>query len=346
MPKDTLRFAGLTEDGRAATLTLEVDQEPTTPAAVQEWPGPLAVGTTVRAEDFALFGARARGSAFCRTFSPPGAGLLPWTAPNRQLPPTVADFHSWKDWPSDDAVVAMLTAQLDEMPRRLLDDAPLLPYLRPYDPDGYGDAGAESDGLSLLLCWFHEGERNMIEAGIPAREWRRRHRLAYRTIRQHRNGHRVGYMSIGTLTWLAASSDPSRGVVKGDYDPFAWWAGVGDFAAIDCYAPSITSGAPAPAMYPTPGKFFELLDQLAAGTGRRAFVPEVGVIRQGQPAEAGTLRANWITNVVQHADARGYGGIAWWDAPGANGRDFRLTDTPSAGAWSAEITRDRAAIVG
>jgi hypothetical protein len=337
---------GTTSDGHRARVVVDItapEAAVTESATVQMWPGPLAVGTTVQDDDFHLFGARAKGSAFCRTFSPPGTGILPWSAPNRKLPATVADFHSWKDWPSDAGVIAMITAQLDAMPARLLDEAPLLPHLRPYDPDGYGD-GAESDGFSLLLTYFHEGERNFIESGIPAREWRRRHRLAYKTIRQHPNGHRVGYMSVATLTWLAAKSDPSRGIVKGDYDPFAWWSGVGDFAAMDCYAPSVDNRPAAPAHYPTPVAFFELLDQLAAGTGRRAFVPELGVIRQGAPAETGTLRANWITNVVQHADAAGYAGIAWWDAPGANSRDFRLTDAPSAGAWSAEITRDRTAV--
>lgn len=329
---------GTTADGYRARVLVDI----TVPESIfPAGPDPIAVGTTVQAEDFGLFDGRNAGSAFCRTFSPPRSRILPWTAGNRQLPATVADFHSWKDWTSDDTAMGDLTAMLDAMPARLLTDPPLLPHLRPYDPDGYGDGRPGSDGFSLLLTWCHEGERNMIEAGIPAREWRRRHRLAYKTIRQHRNGHRVGYMSIQTLTWLAASSNPAKGVVKGDYDPFVWWSGVGDFAAMDCYAPSIDDRPAAPAHYPSPAKFFELLDQLAAGTGRHPFVPELGVIRQGAPAEAGTMRANWISNVVGYADARRYAGIAWWDAPGSNDRDFRLIDSASAGAWSAELTRDR-----
>jgi hypothetical protein len=325
---------GVTTDGHRARVIVDI----TVPAAAEQvWPPPIVVGTTVKEADFGLFRGRARGSRFARTFSPDGRGFLPWSAPNRQLPDGVAEFHSWKDWPADTTVVDGLTAWLDAMPARLLDEAPLLPHLRPYDPDGYSDGQRDSDGLSWLVTWCHEGERNMIEAGIPAREWRRRHRLAYKTIRQHRHGHRVGYMSVGTLTWLAATSDLARGVVKGDYDPFAWWSGVGDFAAIDCYAPTITEGRAAPAMYPTPAKFFGPLVELAAGTGRRPFVPELGVARQGDPADTGTLRANWITNCVQYLDSIGTGGVAWWDATGS--KDFRLTDPASAAAWSAELTR-------
>lgn len=344
MPKDTLRLTGTTDDGRPASVTLEVDQPETPAPTMQRWPGPIAVGTTVQAADFSLFSTRDKGSAFCRTFSPDAQGFLPWTHPKRQVPAPVAEFHSWKDWRSDVEAMAGLTGWLDTMPARLLEDPPLLPHMRPCDPDGYGDAGPESDGFSWLVTWCHEGENNMIAAGIPAREWRRRHRLAYRTIREHRNGHRVGYMSIGTLTWLTASSNPAKGIVKGDNDPFAWWSGVGDFAAIDCYVGSIDDRPAAPALYPTPAKFFDLLEQLANGTGRRPFVPELGVIRQGNPADTGGLRANWISNAVQYLDSIGAGGVAWWDAPGANSRDFRLTDAQSAGAWSAEITRDRTAV--
>ncbi len=349
MPEDKIRISGTAGDGRPAVVTVDFDQPWPTEGPALEWrtsPAPLVVGTTVQDDDFALFGARAKGSAFCRTFSPPGASILPWSAGNRQLPTAVAEFHSWKDWRSDAHAIGALTGLLDSMPARLLEEPPLLPHLRPYDPDGYSDGQRDSDGLSLLLTWCHEGENNMIAEGVPAREWRRRHRLVYKTIRQHRNGWRVGYMGIGTLTWLNAKSNPAKGVVKGDGDVFAWWPGVGDFAAIDCYAPSVDDKPAAPAHYPSPPVFFAPLDELAAGTGRRAFVPELGVIRQGAlgRADAGTMRANWISNVVGYADAHGYAGIGWWDAPGANSRDFRLTDAPSAGAWSAEITRDRTAV--
>lgn len=347
MPSSTRTAAAVipTSDGGYIKATYEIvgpDVPDAPEPTMQRWPGPIAVGTTVQDKDFGLFAGRDKGSAFCRTFSPPGSRILPWTAANRAVP--CAEFHSWKDWTSDVMAMGDLTAMLDTMPARLLEDPPLLPHLRPYDPDGYGDAGPESDGFSLLLTWCHEGENNMIAAGIPAREWRRRHRLAYKTIREHRNGHRVGYMSIGTLTWLTASSNPSKGIVKGDNDPFAWWSGVGDFAALDCYVGSIDDRPAAPALYPTPAKFFDLLAQLANGTGRRPFVPELGVIRQGAPADTGGLRGNWISNAVQYLDSIGTGGVAWWDAPGANGRDFRLTDAQSAGAWSAEITRDRTAV--
>lgn len=329
---------GTTMEGYRARVVVDITA-PDLPPRTR--PGPMAVGATVKETDFSLLrpGGSNHGARFTRTFSPEGEGFLPWSAPRRQLPAGVAEFHSWKDWTSDTAAMAGLTAWLDTMPAQLLDGPPLLPHLRPYDPDGYSDGRRESDGFSWLVTWCHEGERNMIEAGLPAREWRRRHRLAYRTIRQHRNGWRVGYMSVQTLTWLTAKSDLGRGVVKGDNDPLAWWSGVGDYAGMDCYANSVVDGRPSPAMYPSPAPFFAPLLELANGTGRRPFVPELGVIRQGTPQDTGSLRANWITNCVQYLDSVGCAGVAWWDATGS--RDFRLTDPLSRAAWTAEIGRDR-----
>ncbi len=280
------------------------------------------VGTTVDDSRFSELSA----ARFCRTFSPPGSGILAWSGARRRVPAGVVDFHSWKDWRSDSAAIGALTRLLDTMPKHLLEEPPLLPELRPYDPDGYSEGMPESDGFSFLLTWCHEGERNMIEQGIPAHEWRRRHRLAYRTIREHPNGRRVGYMSIATLTWLNGA-----GADKGHRDPFAWWSGVGDFAAMDCYAASGTR-------YPLPEDLFQLLDSLAAGTGRRAFVPELGSVRQGRPAEPGIERARWIGQVMSYARARDYAGVAWWDHFGANGRDFRLTDAWSRQAWDNQLT--------
>lgn len=345
MLSTTATLEGTTDDGVPVSVTVDLNLHglhtqpapPAQPAAVRPV---MAVGATVVADDFPLLeatlGGRDAGAGFCRTFSPPGAGIAPWTAQRRRLPATVADFHSFKDWPSDDGAVGMVTAFLDSMPRLLVEGPPLLPDLRVYDPDGYSDGQPDCVGFSALLSYFHEGEKNFLEQGLTVREWRRRHRLVYKTIRQHPNGHRVGYMPIQTGTWTAASSQPGK--PKGDFDPLAWWAGVGDYAGWDAYVPSNTTTGPGPSLYPVPPAFFALPLQLAHGSGRRLFLPELGVIRQGSGAgDPGVYRAAWITAAVGYLDAQGCAGVAWWDALGANDRDFRLTDPASAGAWADAI---------
>ena len=328
--------------GRPATLTLAVKDyvaPATAPAAVGL--SAMTIGTTVVAADFPLLTGtgRAAGAKFCRTFSGPGEGILPWSAGRRRLPAGVADFHSFKDWASDAAAVAAINQLLDTMPPALLaPNAPLLPDLEPYDPDGYGTA--DSDGFSFLLTYCHEGEGNFIDAGLTATEWRRRHRLAYRTVRQHRNGHRVGYMPIQTGTWTEMMS--GGGKVKGNRDPLTWWAGVGDYAGWDAYAFAVTDKPTSPRLYPTPAAFLELPALLARATGRRLFLPELGAIRQGGPIpDDGALRSDWIADVVAYLDEIGCAGAAWWDALGANSRDFRLTDAVSAGAWKRAIAGAR-----
>jgi len=295
------------------------------------------IGATVAAGDFAQLapGGRVAGARFCRTFSPPGAGIAPWGTDRRKVPAGVAEWHSFKDWGSEADAIARVNALLDGMPADLLEAPPLLPELDVYDPDGYSDGMPQGDGLSFLLTYFHEGEKDFLEQGLTAREWRRRHRVIYKAVRTHRNGHRVGYVPIQTGTWTAATSTP--GNPKGDYDVMAWWAGIGDYAGYDAYVPSVTTKPAAPALYTTPAKFFELPVQLAAGSGRRLLLAELGVIRQGNPADLGGMRAGWMRAAAAYLKAQGCAGVAWWDALGANSRDFRLTDPDSAAAWADVI---------
>lgn len=324
MPTSTSTVTGVTPGTSASVTLTEAD-----PAATP----PMVVGTTVNVADFAHLapGGRDHGSRFCRTFSAPGDGLVDWANPRRRLPAGVADFHSFKDWPSDATVVGWLTRLLDTMPAHLLTGPALLPELGVNDPDGYAPDGTTYDGLSFLLCWRHEGEPDCIAADIPVREWRRRHQLAYRTIRQHPNGRRVGYVPIQTGTWTEARS--AKGKVKGDFDPLSWWPGAGDYAGYDAYNLSDTAGAGDAGMYRDPAEFLTVPALLAAGSGRRLFLPELGVIRQGSPADDGTHRAAWIRAVVAELRTQGAAGVAWWDAMGTGGRDFRLTDEPSRLAW-------------
>lgn len=332
MPTTRTKIDAGTVAGRSITVTLEVTEPDPVPLEIG-WPRPV-IGTNVDSTEFrTLVDGRNAGSRWCRTFSSPGDAILPWGHPRRAVPAGVAEFLSFKDWESDDVAVGWLVALLDGMPDELLTGPPLLPELDIYDPDGYSEGRAQGDGFSMLICYFHEGEKNFINLGLTPREWRRRHRLVYRTIRTHRNGHRVGYMPIQTGTWTEAKSDPARGIVKGDFDPFTWWAGIGDYAGYDAYPISVTNKPPAPGLYPTPAKFLEIPLQLAAGVGRRLFLAELAVIRQGAPADTGILRGAWIPQTAAYAAAQGVAGIGWWDDWGANNRDFRLTDQASAAAW-------------
>lgn len=297
------------------------------------------IGATVVAGDFALFapGGRNAGARFVRTFSPPGAGIAAWGVDRRAVPAGVAEWHSFKDYGTDAEAVARVVDLLDHMPPALLDEPPLLPELDIYDPDGYAERMPQGDGLSFLLTYFHEGEKDFLQQGLTVREWRRRHRVIYKAVRQHRNGHRVGYVPIQTGTWTAATS--TAGNPKGDYDVMAWWAGIGDYAGYDAYVPSIITKPAAPALYPTPADFFALPLQLAAGSGRRLLLAELGVIRQGTPAQvdSGAMRAVWMRAAATYLKAHNVAGVAWWDALGANQRDFRLTDPDSAAAWADVI---------
>lgn len=324
MPTSTSTTVTGVTPGTSASVTL-TESDP--------GPAPMVVGTTVTAADFGhlLPGRRDHGSRFCRTFSSPGDQIVDWANPRRRLPPGVADFHSFKDWPSDSVVVQWLTRQLDTMPASLLAGPPLLPELTVTDPDGYAPDTTTYDGLSVLLCWKHEGEPDCIAADIPIREWRRRHQLAYRTVRQHPNGRRVGYIPIQTGTWTEAKS--AKGKAKGDWDPLSWWPGAGDYAGYDAYNLSDTTGEGAAGMYRDPVEFLTVPALLAAGSGRRLFLPELGVVRQGDPPEDGTHRAVWIRAVVAELRRVGAAGVAWWDAMGTGGRDFRLEDEPSRLAW-------------
>lgn len=351
MPQTSTTLAGSTP-GVTVTVTItEPDPVPApspapdpqpTPAPVSV-PSMMAVGATVVAADFAELaaGGRVQGAEFCRTFSPPGAGIADWVSARRQLPKGVAEFHSFKDWDSDTAAVASITHLLDTMPAALLEDEPLLPQLGIHDPDGYGDGRKASDGFSFLLTWCHEGEANMIAAGIPAREWRRRHALAYKTVRQHRNGWRVGYMPVQTGTWTEVHSTAEK--VKGDFDPLAWWAGVGDYAGYDAYLMSNTVKPASVSLYRQAPDFLTVAARLAASSGRQLFLPELGVILQGAgPTDSGSLRAAWIRSVIAELHQLGCAGVAWWDAIGTpaadgTGRDFRLLDQPSRDAWQDAI---------
>lgn len=332
-------ITGRTVAGHRAEVTIRVDEPDPTPPAK---PAPLVIGNTVKAGEFARIaaGGPLHGARFTRTFSAAGQGVLPPQHPRRRVPVGVAEFHSIADWLGDEAMVDAVSELLDDLDPRLFTERPLLPELRPYDPDGFTpDKAPTSDGFSFLLTWCHEYEHKMIAAGVPPRELRRRHRLLYRAVRRHPRGFRVGYMPVQNLYWTRAKSRPDQ--VKGDGDILAWYAGVGDYAAVDAYAASITNRPAGPDLYEDPAELLDLCWQLAHASGRRLFLPEVGVILQGQPADAGNYRSAWIRRLVANLAAGGAAAAAWWDAPGANDRDFRLSDPLSREAWAEAIAAGR-----
>jgi hypothetical protein len=83
--------------------------------------------------------------------------------------------------------------------------------------------------------------------------------------------------------------------------------------------------------------FFALSVQLAQGAGRRLYVPELGVIRQGTPQDSGALRAAWIRKAIAYLRSVDCAGVAWWHALGSNARDFRLDTAYGAAAWQDAI---------
>lgn len=299
----------------------------------------ILVGADVAATSYDRIaaGGPLAGARVCRTFSAPGEQILPWTHPKRQKfpKPSLAEHLSWKDWPDDTTVIAWINTLLDGMPAHLIEDAPLLPELHPWREPWQGP-DTSHDGFSLLLTWAHEGEPDCIAAGITPREWRRRHRIAYDTIRAHRNGGRVGYMSIQTGTWTQAHSTPGK--VKGDFDPITWWSGTGDFAGYDAYVPTQDKLPVSLHDYPDPAVFFTTARALATGAGRPLYLPELGVVKQGRPGaqDDGSVRAQWLMRVVPYLRSISCAAVSWWDGPGANGRDFRL-DPISLKAWKDAI---------
>lgn len=289
----------ITEDGNVV-VTLD---PPTAPTPTS--PMILGVNTTVE-EYVPTFGGQFQGARVCRVFSKPGAGILPWTHPKyANLPRHVMPHGSFKDWPSDAAAAAMVRQHLDTMPPSLR-GAPILPEL----------------GLSYALTYLHEGENN----GVPVVTYQHRCEVLYDAVKSHPLGDRVAVVPIQTLQWTQMKSTAST--PKGDGNVLAWWAGVGDYAGIDCYA-----FAEDP--YPDPDKFVELPLRLARATGRRLWVPELATVKAADDP-TGAKRATWIGAVLDRFAAGGCAAVSWWHAVSSTGKDMHL-DTAAAGVWSARI---------
>jgi hypothetical protein len=250
----------------------------------------MLVGATVDPTDYGRLN-RLPGAGLCRVFGKPTAGIPSWKVDPRfrALPKTVTPAVSFKDWPSDVQAQAAINSHLDALPA---DRHEWLIF------DHEPEPGAKADPLVYRHRW----------------------QIAAATVRAHPASSRVTLVPTTTLQWTVA---------HGGGDPFTWWAGMGDFAGMDCYADSWRD------VYPDPAIFLAPALRLADGVGRPLAVPELGAIRM--PSDpTGAKRADWIRAVVTLLRREGCAAVAWWDkAEGTH--DFRLDDAASRAAWADVI---------
>lgn len=264
---------------------------------------PMRVGLTAATADYATHWRAFPAAWFSRVFFQPGAGLLPWDHPKlAKMPPTITPWVSFKDPVAD----ATLNAWLDGATR------------------------------PIILTYFHERDngKTLAEQTRKAKaDHFARTRAYWDVVVGHRLRPLVKFMPIQTLQWTAGRTSGTS--VRGDGDWRMWWAGVGDGAAIDSYVDSWSEKG-----YPDPEVFLRIPFELAEGTGRRLWLPELGSVLLGDDRGAG--RAAWIRDVMCLLRECNAGGVAWWCALGKAGakgevRDFHLSDRASADAWRAAI---------
>jgi hypothetical protein len=276
------------------TLTLHLPDQPP-PVDVPE----MLVGLTAQSQDFDTYlapGAPFARAAFCRTFAQPGDGVTP-PASRTALPAGVAEWRSFKDYPTD----AALTGYLDRVTRPTW----------------------------LTFRHEHDNGKTAAEQSKASRaDFFARNRHLFDVIDDHPNRPLVTFVNVQTLQWTAAKS--TADTIKGDGDWRPWWPGVGDGVGFDCYVDSWATG------YPPVESFFRIPLEAAQGAGRPLWVPELGSVLLG--GDTGPGRAAWMLDALSYLAEQGCRGVAWWCAPGANDRDFRLTDALSRTAWQAAMT--------
>jgi hypothetical protein len=274
------------------------------PAAVDS-SAPTVFGINTDPADYSpVYGGQFGHARVARVFTPPGKGIVSWSDPKvAGLPPHIMPHVSFKDWPGDTQAAAWLRTWLDKIPAYLL-DGPVLPEL----------------GLAAAITYQHEVENN----GVPVLDYQHRSEVLYDVVKTHRNGSRVAVIPIQTLQWTQMKTTTKS--VKGDGNIMPWWAGIGDYCGVDCYAFEATP-------YPDPKKFVELPLRLARATGRRLWVPEFATVK-AEDDPSGSKRATWIRAVVAELVKAQCASVSWWHALGSKGTDYRL-DPAGAGAWNA-----------
>lgn len=172
------------------------------------------------------------------------------------------------------------------------------------------------------LTWQHECDAKVSKGGLSLTQYRDGWRALSDGLADHPRRADIELIPIQTL-------QATVNKLHGDWRP--WWAGVGDAVGVDCYADSWGD------RYPDPQAFLRVPLQLAEGAGRRLYLPELGAIRMPSDA-SGAGRAAWIGDVLALLRERNVAGVAWWCAPGTGGRNFHLSDQPSAAAWRRAIS--------
>jgi hypothetical protein len=298
----TRTITGTDDRGRPASATVVTTEDDPTPAP-EPTPEPasspaMLVGTTTTVGDWSSRLTTYPGVQLCRVFGQPGSGIPSWGVEGQP-------------------------GKLDAMPSTI---TPFVSF-KDWASDSAAAAMVNShlDGLPAdrreWLAWHHEPEQ---EWASNVAEYRRRWCLLSEVVAAHHAGDRVQLVPIQTLQWTAATG---TGKGNGNYSTFA--TGVG-LPGMDCYADSWADKYPVPAPWLAPAL------KLADAMGRPLVVPELGAIKM--PSDpTGARRADWIRAVVSLLRSEGAAAVLWWDALGANSRDFRLDDSASRTAWNEAL---------
>ncbi len=267
----------------------------------------MRVGLNVEAKELPAALANFPAMATARVFGPPGSGIPTWTSPTVTAlrKAGVVPWISFKDWTSDTAASAALRTWM------VIPDDVTLTY----------------------LTYHHEPQGD-----LNPNEYRRRWRIVADVVRAHRNAARVKLVPIDVLY-------PSRRKIWDRYrTDWTQWTGIwqqwaptdragrylGDYMGWDCYL-EITATT-----YERPERFFATPIGAAHTLGVPLVIPELGAIRVPSD-DSGMQRAAWINNCLLYLAAQDCRLVNWWHATGTNGKDYRLTDTPSADAWRNAI---------
>lgn len=307
-------ITGTDDRGFPATVTLDVN-EPTLPdpEVLPLYP-PTRFGVTVDPTQIETRLPWYPGARLCRVFGYPGDGIPPWQPAPRPSKPTEIDRRleriaavapeitphvSFKDWPDDARVAAMVHGWLDDLP--------------------IAEDDAVSTGVPAYLTWMHEPEPKGVDPALYRRRW---FTLA-KIVDDHVNGGHVPLVPVQTLQWTMSTGDG-----KGKGDLSIYYTGIGS-PGIDCYADSWRPD------YPPPGQFLAPALRLAAAAGVAPFLPELGSAKVATDT-SGERRADWIRAVGSILRAEGAEAASWWDDFGTGGVDIRL-DEPGRAAWNDVI---------
>jgi hypothetical protein len=248
------------------------------------------------------------GLGVARVYAKPGAGIPRWAGgPMRLLHLAgVLAWPSFKDWPDDQAGTALVDAWCATLP---------------------------ADVPEVWLTLHHEPEGDLSPA-LYRHQWE----VFASAARTSPAGPRLRLVPIHSL-YPALHPGTRLGRERGQWQSWAprdrQQRYLGDYMGWDCYLAAEAT------RYPLPEVFFAVPVAAAKEAGVPLVVPELGALRVVGD-NTGNGRAAWITDCLTYlreVDARA---VAWWQSTGANGRDYRLHDAPSAAAWHHGVQCARA----